>query len=370
MMDSLHPAMIDARDDRVIMRLDRISKSYGSVPIVRELSLDLCAGEFLSLLGPSGCGKTTTLRMVAGLERPDRGHVVLRGRDITGDPPHRRPVNTVFQDYALFPHLSVERNVGFGLAMQRVAAQEIRRRVADMLSLVGLDSQAQAHPATLSGGQRQRVALARALVRQPEMLLLDEPLSALDVQLRQQMQSELKALQSRLGITFLLVTHDQTEALSLSDRIAVMQAGRIVQLGAPETLYDSPRTAFVARFLGATNLLPSIRCGDTARLLSSGTIIRTRANDAAGITDGDPCLLNIRPGDIELADRRQVENVLEATILGSLFHGGVCRLECGLLDGTRLLVDLSRRDGSLPAAGEPIRLSLPPARVSMLPPEN
>lgn len=355
--------------DGAIMQLMGVSKSYGSTPVVRDLSLELQEGEFLSLLGPSGCGKTTTLRMVAGLERPSAGRILLRRRDITDDPPYRRPVNTVFQDYALFPHLSVRDNVGFGLSMQRVARPEIRRRVDDMLAMVGLGHRSEARPAALSGGQKQRVALARALIRQPEMLLLDEPLSALDVQLRQQMQTELKALQNRLGITFMLVTHDQTEALSLSDRIAVMQGGRIVQLDRPAALYDQPRTAFVARFLGTTNLLQAQRRHDAVRLAPGGEVLTPRAMPDWLDAAGGACLLNIRPTEIRLAASGETQNVLPVTVRRSIFHGSTLRLDCVLVTGIALLVDLGR-DVPPPSAGDALRVVLPPERLVVLPPED
>jgi len=358
-----------------IMRLDGVSKRYGGGAfVVQDLDLDLREGEFLTLLGPSGCGKSTTLRMMAGLERPDGGRILLHGRDITADPPHRRPVNTVFQDYALFPHLSVRRNIGFGLVMQRLPKSEIRRRVDAMLDLVGLAARADDRPASLSGGQKQRVALARALVREPSVLLLDEPLSALDAQLRQQMQSELKSLQARVGITFMLVTHDQTEALSLSDRIAVMQGGRILQLGTPDALYDRPDCAFVARFLGATNLLAAHRDGaDMVRLDTGGNRLRivpdAPLRETAGSCAG-PCQVSIRPADIRLAASDESGNVLDVALARILFHGDTHRLECMMPGGDLLLADIGRHDaipgGSLPGPGASLRLHLPPERLRVL----
>ena len=222
---------------------------------VDDVSLEIGSGEFFSLLGPSGCGKTTTLRMIAGFERPDSGRIVIGDADVTQTPPHLRPVNTVFQSYALFPHLSVEQNVGFGLRFKDVAKDEKRSRVHEALELVRLGGLAQRRPHQLSGGQQQRVALARALVLSPSVLLLDEPLGALDAKLRRELQVELKSIQREIGITFLYVTHDQEEALTMSDRLAVMAAGKVEQLGAPRDVYEHPETAFVADFLGVSNLM-------------------------------------------------------------------------------------------------------------------
>lgn len=359
----------DAAPDitRVILSIRQVSKSYeGAAAVVQDLDLDLREGEFLTLLGPSGCGKSTTLRMMAGLERPDRGHILLHGRDITNDPPHRRPINTVFQDYALFPHLSVRNNIGFGLRTQRMASPELRRRVDAMLELVGLSARSQDRPSDLSGGQKQRVALARALVREPSVLLLDEPLSALDAQLRQQMQSELKSLQARVGITFMLVTHDQNEALSLSDRIAIMQGGRILQIGRPDELYDRPAGPFVARFLGTTNLLAAgMSDASTVRLNAGGAGLR--------VTQCGPvlnrCLVSIRPEDVALASAHETGNVIDAVLVRALFHGGSYRLECVLPGGDRLLADVGRHDDFPVQPGAAMRLRLPAERLRVLPPD-
>jgi ABC-type Fe3+/spermidine/putrescine transport system ATPase subunit len=370
------PSDRPAEEAAPLLRLVGLGKSYGdAAPVVQDLDLSLRQGEFLSLLGPSGCGKTSTLRMIAGLEQPSAGRILLGGRDITADPAHRRPVNTVFQDYALFPHLSVAGNVGFGLSTQRRKRTEIDRRVAEMLAMVGLSAQAGLRPATLSGGQRQRVALARALARQPELLLLDEPLSALDAQLRQQMQAELRALQRRLGSSFLLVTHDQDEALSMSDRIAVMHRGRIVQIDRPEILYDRPRTAFVARFLGATNLLPASAEPGGVRLAGSGAWLALpdhpgcRPGAAQAASGMAACLLAIRPEHVALAQPGETANVVSATLERCLFQGGRHRLEARLSDGTPILADLRRDGAPAPQPGTSLRLVLPPARLALLPPE-
>jgi spermidine/putrescine transport system ATP-binding protein len=247
--------------DEAAVELRGVSKRFDagrggeSVAAVREIDLAILSGEFFTLLGPSGCGKTTTLRLIAGFEMPSAGRLLIRGQDMADVPAHLRPVNTVFQSYALFPHLSVAENVGFGLAVKRVARPERRRRVAEALAMVQMEAMADRRPAELSGGQQQRVALARALVNQPAVLLLDEPLGALDLKLRKEMQIELKHMQKRLGITFVFVTHDQEEALTMSDRIAVMHEGRVLQVDDPVGIYERPTTRFGASFIGEMNLL-------------------------------------------------------------------------------------------------------------------
>jgi spermidine/putrescine transport system ATP-binding protein len=246
----------DGNGDAGVIVLQNLSRRYGDQLALDSLNLSFGAGEFFSLLGPSGCGKTTTLRLIAGFDRPDRGRVLLQGRDLTDAPPHRRPVNLVFQNYALFPHLSVWDNVAFGPRSLRLAEAEVRRRVGEALEVVRLADLARRRPHQLSGGQQQRVALARALVNAPAALLLDEPLAALDPDLRRTMRAELQRIQRQVGITFVLVTHDREEALSLSDRLAVLHEGRLEQVGTPRQLYDCPRSAVVATFLGAANLLP------------------------------------------------------------------------------------------------------------------
>jgi spermidine/putrescine transport system ATP-binding protein len=239
----------------VAIALERVSKSFGGAEAVRDVSLAIGEGEFFSLLGPSGCGKTTTLRMIAGFEVPDAGRIVLQGRDVTSVFSNRRPVNMVFQQYALFPHMSIYDNVSFGLKVKRVPRREHRGRVLEILRVVSLEGLEKRRPRQLSGGQQQRVALARALVNEPAALLLDEPLGALDVKLRKQMQFELKRIQSELGTTFVYVTHDQEEALAMSDRIAVMNRGQVEQIGGPREIYEHPETAFVADFIGSLNTL-------------------------------------------------------------------------------------------------------------------
>ena len=238
-----------------LIRFERVAKRFGDVTAVDGVSLDIQEGEFFCLLGPSGCGKTTLMRMLAGFEEPDAGRVVLGGEDLAGTPPHRRPVNMMFQSYALFPHLTVAANIAFGLKQEGRRKAEIAERVAEMLRLVQLEPCATRYPHQLSGGQRQRVALARALAKRPKVLLLDEPLGALDRKLREETQFELKEMQARLGTTFLVVTHDQQEAMAMADRIAVMDRGRVVQVGSPSEIYEAPVSRFVAQFLGDVNLL-------------------------------------------------------------------------------------------------------------------
>ena len=256
---------------QIDVRLEDVTKTYGpDVVAVDHITLDVVDGEFFSLLGPSGCGKTTTLRMIGGFEEPTSGRIELQGKDVTWLPPYQRSVNTVFQSYALFPHLSIADNIAFGLRRRKVAEPEVRARVAEMLELVELRGFEDRRPGKISGGQAQRVALARALINRPAVLLLDEPLGALDLRLRKQMQVELKRIQQEVGITFIYVTHDQEEALTMSDRIAVMNHGRYEQLGDPASLYERPATRFVAGFLGASNLLPGTDRKST-RLNSSHT---------------------------------------------------------------------------------------------------
>jgi len=247
-------------EQSVAIRLRGLSRSFGDVQAVNGVDLDVFDGEFLTMLGPSGSGKTTVLRMIAGFERPDGGSIELAGRDVTNDPPNGRDVNTVFQDYALFPHMSVQKNVEYGLRVKKVPSGDRKRRAEEALESVRLTGYGDRAPSQLSGGQRQRVALARALVNRPRVLLLDEPLGALDLKLREQMQVELKQIQRDVGITFVFVTHDQDEALTMSDRIAVFNSGNIAQLGTPAEVYEHPATPFVAGFVGTSNLL----VGDTA----------------------------------------------------------------------------------------------------------
>jgi spermidine/putrescine transport system ATP-binding protein len=285
----------------VDVRLERVTKDFGETVAVDDLSLDIPEGEFFSLLGPSGCGKTTTLRMIGGFEEPTRGTIYLRGRDVTDLPPYKRDVNTVFQSYALFPHLNVYENVAFGLRRRKVSKDEIETSVKETMHLVDLGGFEKRKPSQMSGGQQQRVALARALVNSPKVLLLDEPLGALDLKLRKQMQLELKRIQSEVGITFVYVTHDQEEAMTMSNRLAVMRLGKIEQIGPPEEVYESPATEFVAGFLGASNMLEGemkeSANGRATVLLAGGHIVHL-PSERAPFPAGTDVKVGVRPEKI------------------------------------------------------------------------
>jgi len=305
-----------------------VSKRFGTIQAVADISLEIKKGEFFSLLGPSGCGKTTMLRIAAGFEEPDAGRVFLDGRDITGFPPNERKVNTIFQSYALFPHMTVRDNIAFGLAIAKRPKSEIRAEVEKMLRLIQMTDQAEKKPDLLSGGQKQRVAVARALINKPDVLLLDEPLAALDLKLRQRMLIELDLIHDEVGITFLYVTHDQAEAMSLSDRIAVMDSGRIEQVGTPAEIYESPRTSFVAAFIGDTNFLEGrvLDCPDReyCRLAIAGMPEILCFNDKL-IRPGQPIYLSIRPEKVHISRERPEEkpqrNYLPAVVEDVIYLG-------------------------------------------------
>jgi spermidine/putrescine transport system ATP-binding protein len=305
-----------------------VTKTFGPVRAADGVSLGLRKGEFFSLLGPSGCGKTTMLRLAAGFEEPDAGRVFLDGRDITGLPPNKRKVNTIFQNYALFPHLTVRDNIAFGLAIARRPKAEIRAEVDRMLELIRMGDQADKRPSQLSGGQKQRVAVARALVNRPDVLLLDEPLAALDLKLRQKMLIELDLIHDEVGITFLYVTHDQAEAMSLSDRIAVMDGGRIEQVGTPAEIYESPRTSFVAAFIGDTNFLEGriADCPDRdyCRIAIPGLPDVVSYNDRA-VQRGEETTLSVRPEKIHIShERPEAEprrNLVSAVVEDAIYLG-------------------------------------------------
>ncbi|MEU7022985.1 ABC transporter ATP-binding protein [Streptomyces sp. NPDC046203] len=326
-----------------MIEIKGVSHRFGGTTALDDVSLDIGEGEFCALLGPSGCGKTTLLRILAGFETPDAGEVTLDGEDLLTLPPHRRPVNLMFQSFALFPHMSVERNVAYGLERERLPRREIRERVGAALATIGLTAYARRGPHQLSGGQRQRVALARAIVKRPRLLLLDEPLSALDKQVRLKMQLELKRLQEEVGITFLVVTHDQEEAMSLADRIAVMNAGRIEQTDAPVALYERPRTAFVAGFVGANNLFPGPD-GITAVRPE-----RIRIGDGGGAGDGGG------------------EGVrLTGTVVDVSFHGGTSHLAVRVPALDRPVL-VAVQGPSRVLSGERVSLSWPPEAAVRVP---
>ncbi|MET3580011.1 putative spermidine/putrescine transport system ATP-binding protein [Mesorhizobium robiniae] len=329
------------------LQLAGISKSYGKALAVRDLDLEIEGGHLVALLGPSGCGKTTTLRMVAGFERPDVGSIKIGATDITHLPPHRRNLGMVFQNYSLFPHRTVAENIGFGLLMAKVGAAERDRRVAEMLDLIQLQSRGDMYPSQLSGGQQQRVALARSLVVNPKVLLLDEPLGALDKSLRESMQFEIRAMQQRLGITTLLVTHDQEEALSMSDRVAVMSNGRILQTGTPTEVYDRPQTRFVAEFLGTSNIFEgTVAPGGSALMLPGRSapvdVLLDRPQEP-----GSALMVSIRPERMTLGAIPVNGPQFEARITGAVFRGNYAAYQVDVPSLKRELFVYRQADGPL-----------------------
>jgi spermidine/putrescine transport system ATP-binding protein len=316
------------------VRLEGVVKRFNNVTAVDGLDLEIAAGEFFSMLGPSGCGKTTTLRIIAGFEQPDEGSVFLEGRPVENTPPYRRNVNTVFQSYALFEHLNVWDNVAFGLRRKKVPETEIRKRVGDMLELVRLKQKATSKPRQLSGGQQQRVALGRALVNFPAVLLLDEPLGALDLQLRKQMQIELKEIQRTVGITFVYVTHDQEEALTMSDRIAVMNEGVLQQCGTPEEIYERPANPFVAGFIGISNLIPGV-VESLAVRLQTGQLIPAELE--GGIASGDAVVLCVRPEKLRLEPKADAQVKVEGTVAETVYLGTATQYLIELAPGVRIV---------------------------------
>jgi putrescine transport system ATP-binding protein len=353
--------------------VDRVSKRFGGLAAVDDVSLSVESGEFFALLGPSGCGKTTLLRMLAGFETPDRGRILIDGVDMTGVPPYARPVNMMFQSYALFPHMSVAQNVGFGLRQERIAKAERRERVAAMLDLVQMGDLAARKPAQLSGGQRQRVALARALVKQPKLLLLDEPLAALDRKLREQTQFELVRVQERVGITFIVVTHDQAEAMTMASRIAVMEAGRLRQIGRPGEIYEAPGSRFVADFIGAVNLLSGAlrEVEDGALVVESPAIGRLRVLGTAPPAGG-AVTVALRPEKIALGGEpgTEADNRHQGIIREIAYLGGLSLYRVELPSGAVLRVSLpntTRLAGPAFARGDRVHLSWPAAAGVVLP---
>lgn len=381
----------------ISLELKEIKKSFTEGEAVLDnISLEISKGEFITLLGSSGCGKTTTLRIIAGLEQPDAGSVWLDGREVTGLEPNQRDVNTVFQNYALFPHMNVAENIGYGLKLKKVPKSEIRKKVSQMLELVQLEGYEKRKPSELSGGQKQRVAIARALVNNPKILLLDEPLGALDLQLRRAMQIELKHLQKKLGITFIYITHDQEEAINMSDRIAVMRDGRIEQIGTPDEIYNHPKTSYVATFVGNANILhgaaESIQGENAIVKIGNDRVIvklETSQQDTGGkqyLSAGEKVTLAVRSENILLqetavigdtgTDYRDAVDIsvadgsldahnknsvsgLQATVTEKNFAGGQLRVTLKLSDGTQLIASRYGIDASV-AEGQTVRCSFLP----------
>jgi spermidine/putrescine ABC transporter ATP-binding subunit len=329
-----------------IVQLRNLTKTYpGNVTAVDDLSLEVKKGEFITFLGPSGCGKTTTLRMLAGFEEPDNGQILLNGEDITATPAYQRNINTVFQDYALFPHLTILENVMYGLKRSGLPKDECTTRAMDSLEKVELAIKAPQLPGTLSGGQKQRVALARALVCNPSVLLLDEPLSALDAKLREAMQVELKHLHETLGLTFILVTHDQTEAMVMSDRVVIMEAGKIVQIGHPTDLYERPANAYVANFIGTSNFIDGTVVDSSGSHVSidiNGTPLEAGSSDKT-FRKGQNVKVSVRPEKMSVTREHKEGSSARASLGGELvdsyFHGSYMRYEVKIENGQRLLID-------------------------------
>lgn len=384
----------------VSLELKEIKKSFTEGEAVLDnISLEISKGEFITLLGSSGCGKTTTLRIIAGLEQPDAGSVWLDGREVTGLEPNQRDVNTVFQNYALFPHMNVAENIGYGLKLKKVPKSEIRKKVSQMLELVQLEGYEKRKPSELSGGQKQRVAIARALVNNPKVLLLDEPLGALDLQLRRAMQIELKHLQKKLGITFIYITHDQEEAINMSDRIAVMRDGRIEQIGTPDEIYNHPKTSYVATFVGNANILHGVAesiqgenaivkigndrvivkletsqqdTGDTGakQYLAAGEKVtlavrsenillqETAVIGDTGTDYRDAVDISVADGSLDAHNKNSVSG-LQATVTEKNFAGGQLRVTLKLSDGTQLIASRYGIDASV-AEGQTVRCSFLP----------
>lgn len=390
----------------VSLELKEIKKSFTEGEAVLDnISLEISKGEFITLLGSSGCGKTTTLRIIAGLEQPDAGSVWLDGREVTGLEPNQRDVNTVFQNYALFPHMNVAENIGYGLKLKKVPKSEIRKKVSQMLELVQLEGYERRKPSELSGGQKQRVAIARALVNNPKILLLDEPLGALDLQLRRAMQIELKHLQKKLGITFIYITHDQEEAINMSDRIAVMRDGRIEQIGTPDEIYNHPKTSYVATFVGNANILHGVAesiqgenaivkigndrvivkletsqqdTGDTRakQYLAAGEKVtlavrsenillqETAVIGDTGIDHRDTVDISVSGGGLDAHNKNSVSG-LQATVTEKNFAGGQLRVTLKLSDGTQLIASRYGIDASV-AEGQTVRCSFLPTDVVLV----
>ncbi len=346
-------------NENALLRLENLEKSFDGNPVLKGICLDVTPGEFVTLLGPSGCGKTTTLRIIAGLLEPDAGRVFLDGKDITRLEPEKRDVNTVFQNYALFPHMNVEKNISYGLRIKGVKKPEWQKKVSEMLSLVQLEGYEKRMPSQLSGGQRQRVAIARAVVLNPRLLLLDEPLGALDLKLRRQMQQELKDIQRRLGIAFIYITHDQEEALNMSDRIAIMRDGHFEQIGTPEEIYERPKTRFAADFIGQTNLLEATVAEKDGRgliLNYAGMFIPARNADF-DVEIGDSVALSLRTERIGFSKKPVGECNLPGTLRSRHYAGGSMRAVIVLDDGREITVLCQSGERAEGEIGERVFLS-------------
>ncbi|TWR61880.1 ABC transporter ATP-binding protein [Pseudomonas grimontii] len=355
----------------VLVRFEGVHKTYDERSwVVDNLDLNIRQGEFLSLLGPSGSGKTTTLMMLAGFDAPDRGRILMEGNDISKLPAYKRDMGVVFQSYALFPHMSVAQNVAFPLNLRKVPSAEAKERVKEALALARLEGFEERNPGQLSGGQQQRVALARALVYRPRMLLMDEPLGALDKALREHMQLELKAIHKQLGITFVYVTHDQDEAMTMSDRVAVFNEGKIAQIDSPQAIYNRPSTRFVANFLGETNVLEGVVLSTSGgqaqiRLSEDGSVHEASCADPK-LAAGSAAALAIRPENLRLAAPGEV--AVQACVIDSIFHGAHCKLRLHMANGTEL--SMTYNPGSLgrtpPIPGEMLALALPGMQAMIL----
>jgi spermidine/putrescine transport system ATP-binding protein len=359
MMTEEGPAASDARE--LAVSIQAVSKSFGTVQVLQETNLDIYKGEFFSLLGPSGCGKTTLLRIIGGFETPSSGNVAISGRNVLGDPPYRRRTNMIFQHLALFPHLTVAENIAFGLEMKKLDRAVIAKKVEEALALVRLSAMAGRRIDALSGGQKQRIAMARALVNEPEVLLLDEPLGALDLQLRLQMQEELKRLHRETGRTFIFVTHDQTEAMTMSDRIAVMGDGKILQLGTPREVYQRPVSRFVAHFMGHSNFfegkVASIGPDRVGRVAANDVLLPCRVPPE--IAPGQSVLFALRYEKVELtaADKLAGINDLTGTLLSQTYMGPLVRFEVRIRDSVTLTADVVSQDfGTQFTVGDSVRV--------------
>lgn len=359
---------LEADMQEILLSLKHISKNFGEGDVLSDVSLDVHRGEFVTLLGASGCGKTTTLRIISGLETPDEGQVILNGQDMTALPPESRPVNTVFQSYALFPHMNVEKNVAYGLRVRGMDKKAIAARVDEMLELVQMAEYRKRMPAQLSGGQRQRIAIARALAPQPQLLLLDEPLGALDLQLRRQMQLELKRLQKKLGITFIYITHDQEEAVNMSDRIAVMRGGRFEQLGTPEEIYDAPMTRYVAEFIGHSTIMTArIKSidGDAAVAENENGCFAVDASRAR-LSVGETIELCVRTERMRASAQPAEDFNLPGTVREARYAGGSVLTYVTLADGTESVATSEARMADAPQAGDKVFLHWNPAQAAVI----